>query len=77
MSNYSFTFKEMKVVKKQNHVHYVYIERNIGTFPIIAAQAIKSPIMKHTFMVTFCFHIEFHRKATVINCCELKKKWNY
>ena len=29
--------------------------------------------MMNTFMVTFCFHIEFHRKATVINCCELKK----
>ena len=29
--------------------------------------------MMHTFIVTFCFHIEFHRKATVLNCCELKK----
>ena len=27
----------------------------------------------HTFIVTFCFHIEFHRMATVINCCEFKK----
>ena len=40
---------------------------------IIPTHAINSPIMMHTFMVTLCFHIEFHRKATVINCCELKK----
>ena len=26
----------------------------------------------HTFMLTICFHIEFHRMATVINCCEFK-----
>ena len=25
------------------------------------------------FHATFCFRIEFHRKATVINWCELKK----
>ena len=30
--------------------------------------------MMHTFMVTFCFHIEFHRMATVVNCCKLKIK---
>ena len=34
---------------------------------------INSPIMFYTFKVTFCFHIEFHRKTTLINCCELKK----
>ena len=28
--------------------------------------------MMHTFMVNIGFHIEFHRKATVINCYELK-----
>ena len=28
--------------------------------------------MIHTFMVTFCFHIKLHRKATVINYYELK-----
>ena len=46
---------------------------NEGTFSIILTQAIKSPIMMHTFMVIVCFHIESHRKATVINCCELKR----
>ena len=42
-------------------------------FSIIPTHAINSPVMMHAFTVTFCFHIEFHRKATVINCCELKK----
>ena len=45
---------------------------NEGTFPLLV-HAIKSPIMMHTFMVTFCFHIEFHRKAIEINCCDIKK----
>ena len=42
-------------------------------FCIIPVQAIKSPIMRHTFMVIFGFHIEFHRKTTVKRCCEFKK----
>ena len=42
-------------------------------FHYTGAQAIKSSVMMHTFMVIFCFYIEIHRKETVINCCELKK----
>ena len=42
-------------------------------FFIIPAWAIKSAIMRHSFIVAFCFHIEFHRMATIINYCELKK----
>ena len=45
---------------------------------IIPAQAIKSPIMMHTFTVTLYFHIEFQRMTVVINltaklyCCNLR-----
>ena len=45
---------------------------NEGTFPL--CHAINSPIIMHTFMITLCSHIEFHRKATVINCSELKNE---
>ena len=37
------------------------------------AQAIQLSIMMYNSMVNFCFHIEFPKMTTVINCCELKK----
>ena len=42
-------------------------------FSIILAQADKVANKDAYFEINFCFYIEFHRMAAVINCCELKK----
>ena len=52
---------------EKNPFNSTKIDGDFGYFSIIPAQAIESPVMMHTFMVTFCFHIEFHRKVTEIN----------
>ena len=67
--NFIYVKKEIKMKK------FMYFEtmKKIWYFSIRQALAINSPKMMHSFMVIFCFHIEFHRMATVINCCGFKK----